>query len=210
MVKIIDAAKRLRFYLRVLHACCAEQVPDKYITRRRCKGIKDGQNLDLEKSTGKEHMGCSSIWKMQIMRKMNSIITGSQMNKNARAHCEKYFIELKELIEFIVGSIYCDEDGQRKDLNSLPNVLNPPGSRQKRGKNKIFKSIVEKKCEQITLLTLNLSSSGPHVQHLVGEGSFPSMCFQLTYYFHPSNDSFGKTKRDGTLEQEMSVSTIVI
>ncbi|KAJ8429925.1 hypothetical protein Cgig2_017975 [Carnegiea gigantea] len=36
----------------------------------------------------------------QMMRKTNSIIIASQMNKNARAHCENYFMELKELIEF--------------------------------------------------------------------------------------------------------------
>ncbi|KAJ8434109.1 hypothetical protein Cgig2_024227 [Carnegiea gigantea] len=63
--------------LRVLHACYLEQVSDKYITRRWCKGIKDGQNLDLGKSTDKEHMGCFSVWKMQMMRKTNSIITAS-------------------------------------------------------------------------------------------------------------------------------------
>jgi len=98
----------------VLHACCVEQVPDKYITRRWCKGIKDGQNLDLGKSTGKEDTGCSSVWKMQMMRKMNSIITASQMIKNVRARCEKYVMELKELIEFDVGSIHCDADGQER------------------------------------------------------------------------------------------------
>ncbi|KAJ8440394.1 LOW QUALITY PROTEIN: hypothetical protein Cgig2_019383 [Carnegiea gigantea] len=193
--------------LRMLHARCVEQVPDQYISKRWCKGI-DGQNLDFKKSTGKEHMGCSSVWKMQTLRKMNSTITASQMNKNVRAQCEKYFMELKELIEFDVGSIHCDEDGQGKDLNSLPNVLNPPGSHQKGVRNKTFKSAIENKCDQrktkklsktyvgssttplqIILSTFNLSSSGLHVQHLVGEGSFPSERFHLTYYFHSSNDS---------------------
>ena len=63
---------------------------------------------------------------MQMLRKMNSIITISQRNKNARAYCEKYFMEFKELVEFDVGSIHCDEDGQEKVLNSLLNVINPP------------------------------------------------------------------------------------
>ncbi|KAJ8419803.1 hypothetical protein Cgig2_032135 [Carnegiea gigantea] len=49
---------------RVLHACCVNQVPDKYINQRWCRGIKDGQNLDLGISTGKEPMVCSSVWKM--------------------------------------------------------------------------------------------------------------------------------------------------
>ena len=52
------------YCLRVLHACCVEQVPDQYIIRRWCKGIKDGQNLELVSPTGKEHVGCSSVWKM--------------------------------------------------------------------------------------------------------------------------------------------------
>ena len=69
------------------------------------------------------------------------------MNKNARAHCEKYFVELKELIEIDLSSIHCDEDGQGKDLNSLPNVLNPSESHQERVRNKRFKTIFEKKCK---------------------------------------------------------------
>ena len=47
--------------LRVLHACCVEQVSDKYITRRWCKGIKDGQMLDSGNSVGKEPMAYSSV-----------------------------------------------------------------------------------------------------------------------------------------------------
>ncbi|KAJ8440471.1 hypothetical protein Cgig2_013630 [Carnegiea gigantea] len=65
-----------------------DEVFDQYIIRRWCKGIKDGQTLNLGTSNGKENVGCSSVWRMQMMRKMNSIITASQMNKNARAHCE--------------------------------------------------------------------------------------------------------------------------
>ncbi|KAJ8420930.1 hypothetical protein Cgig2_017126 [Carnegiea gigantea] len=149
-----------------------------------------------------------------MMRKMNSIITASQMNKNARAHCEQYCMELKKVIEFDVGSIHIDEDGQGKDSNSLPNVLNPPRSHQKGVRNKRLKSMVEKKCDQlkrrkskkllktdvgsssaqsqhISLPTFNLSSSLSHVQHHVGEGSFPSLFFHSSYYSHPSNISTG-------------------
>ena len=103
--------------LRVLHPCCVNQVPDKYINKRWCKGIKDGQNLDVWISNGKEPMVCSSVWKMQMMRKMNSLITASQSNFNAMAHCEKYYTELKKLIEFDVGSIHCEQDGQEKNLD---------------------------------------------------------------------------------------------
>ncbi|KAJ8433025.1 hypothetical protein Cgig2_015452 [Carnegiea gigantea] len=77
--------------------------------------VKDGQTLNLGTSNGKENVGCSSVWRMQMMRKMNSIITASQMNKNARAHCEQYCMELKKAIEFDVDSIHIDEDGQGKD-----------------------------------------------------------------------------------------------
>ncbi|KAJ8436328.1 hypothetical protein Cgig2_005252 [Carnegiea gigantea] len=101
--------------------------------------------------------------------------------------------------------------GQGKDSNSLPNVLNPPGSHHKGVRNKRFKSTVEKKCDQfkrrkstkllktdvgsslapphISLLTLNLSSSASHVQHHVG--SFPSSYFHPSYYSHPSNIGTG-------------------
>ncbi|KAJ8422903.1 hypothetical protein Cgig2_026424 [Carnegiea gigantea] len=147
---------------------------------------------------------------MQMLRKMNLIITASQMNKNARAHCEKSFLELKELVEFDVGSIHCDEHGNVKVWNSLPNVLNPPGSRQKGVRNKRFESI-ERKCDQvkrrkskklskndvgsstspskITLPTFNHLSLVPHDQHRMGEGSFPLPSFHPTYYFHSANSS---------------------
>ncbi|KAJ8434606.1 hypothetical protein Cgig2_025032 [Carnegiea gigantea] len=55
---------------------------------------------------------------MQMIRKMNLLITASQMNMNTRAHCEKYFIERKKLIELDVRSIHCEENGQGKSLNS--------------------------------------------------------------------------------------------
>lgn len=135
--------------LRVLHACCVEHVPDRYIIRRWCMGIKDGHSLELGSLTSAHNVGCSSVWKMQMLRKMNLVITASQMNKNARAHCEKAFLELKELAEFDVGSINCDEDGNLKVMNSVPNVLNSPGSRQKGVRNKRLKSIVERKCDEV-------------------------------------------------------------
>ncbi|KAJ8424456.1 hypothetical protein Cgig2_016223 [Carnegiea gigantea] len=199
---------------RVLHACCVEQVPDQYINKRWYKGIKDGQNLDSGKSVGKKPMVCSSVWKMQVMRKMNSLIAASQMNINARAHCEKYFTELKKLIEF-------------------DNVLNPPGSCQKGVRNKRFRSIVEKKCDQvkqrksnklsmndvasstatpqndlsfpsvpsyigtsysqmlrlIIVFPFNLPSTSLHIQHFGDKGACPLMSFHPTYYLDPSNGS---------------------
>ncbi|KAJ8419804.1 hypothetical protein Cgig2_006311 [Carnegiea gigantea] len=141
-----------------------------------------------------------------MMRKMNSFITASQSNLNARAHCEKYLTEFKKLIEF-------------------DNVLNPPSSCQKGVRNKRFKSIVEKKYDQvkrrtskkmamndvacststpqaffiwfdassyfkifsITLPTFNIPSTAPHVQQLGDQGAFPMLSSQLTYYFDPSN-----------------------
>ena len=50
--------------LRVLYVYCVEHVPDRYIIKRWCKGIKDGHNLKLGSSTGKDYVGCSYIWKM--------------------------------------------------------------------------------------------------------------------------------------------------
>ncbi|KAJ8437677.1 LOW QUALITY PROTEIN: hypothetical protein Cgig2_028615 [Carnegiea gigantea] len=102
-----------------------------------------------------------------------------------------------------------EEGGHEKVLNSLPNVLNPPGSRQKGVRNKRFKSIIERKCDQvkrrkskklskndvgssttasqITLPTFNHSSLVPHDQHRVG--SFPLPSFHPTYYFHSANSN---------------------
>ncbi|KAJ8429965.1 hypothetical protein Cgig2_032090 [Carnegiea gigantea] len=97
----------------------------------------------------KEPMVSSSVWKIQMMRKINSLITASQTNMNARVHCEKYFMELKKLIKFDVSSTHYEEDGHGKNINSSQNVLNPHGSHQKGVRNKTFKSIIENKCNQV-------------------------------------------------------------
>ena len=96
-----------------------------------------------------EPMVRSSVWKMQMMRKMNSLIRTSQLNKNVRANCEKYFNALKELVELDMRFICCDEDEHVKNGNSSKDVLNPPRSRQQRVRNKRFESIVENKCDQV-------------------------------------------------------------
>ena len=56
---------------------------------------------------------------------MNSLITTSQLNMNARANYDKYFDKLKEFTEVDVGSIYYDQDWHVKNLSSSQNVLNP-------------------------------------------------------------------------------------
>ena len=62
---------------------------------------------------------------------MNSLITASQLNKNARMNYEKYFNELKELVEVDVGSICWDENEYVENEKSSKDVLNPTESRQK-------------------------------------------------------------------------------
>ncbi|KAJ8420607.1 hypothetical protein Cgig2_028634 [Carnegiea gigantea] len=121
----------------------------------------------------------------------------------------KIFTE--ELPEFDVGSIHCDEDGNVKVLNSLLNVLNPPGSHQKGVRNKRFKSIIGRKCDQVKrrkskLLKNDVGSStvpsqnGPCVSdapshtgmsysQMLQQGSFPLPSFHPTYYFHSANSS---------------------
>ena len=66
-----------------------------------------------------------------MIRKMNSVIVASEQNMNARAKCEKYFNELKELVELDIGSICCDGDENARKENGSNDVLNPVGSRQK-------------------------------------------------------------------------------
>ncbi|KAJ8447043.1 hypothetical protein Cgig2_033612 [Carnegiea gigantea] len=138
--------------------------------------------------------------------------SSSQMNKNARAYCEKAFLELKELVKFDVGSINCDEDGNVKVLNSLPNVLNPPGSRKKGVRNKRFKSIVERKRDEVkrrkskklakndvgsyTAPSQNgpcVSDAPPHTgisySQMLQQGSFHLPSSHPTYYFHSADSS---------------------
>ena len=64
---------------------------------------------------------------------MNSLIITSQLNKNVRTNCEKYFNEFKEFIEVDVGSICCDGDEYDEKEKSSKDVLNPAGPVTKNG-----------------------------------------------------------------------------
>ena len=65
---------------------------------------------------------------------MNSLIIASQMNKHARAHYEKYFNKLKELIGLDVGSIYREEYKQGKKLEFIMEYAKSSWISSKRGK----------------------------------------------------------------------------
>ena len=66
-----------------------------------------------------------------MTKKINSLIIASQLNKNTRANCEKYFNELKDLVKVNVRSICCDRDEHVGNEKSSKDVLNPSESRQK-------------------------------------------------------------------------------
>ncbi|KAJ8432304.1 hypothetical protein Cgig2_019233 [Carnegiea gigantea] len=51
-------------------------------------------------------------------RKMNALLTASEMNKEGRLLCEEYFSKLKELIEVELGSVYVEGDVQQDGPSS--------------------------------------------------------------------------------------------
>ncbi|KAJ8443106.1 hypothetical protein Cgig2_030874 [Carnegiea gigantea] len=131
-----------------------------------------------------------------MMRKMNSLITTSQSNINARAHCEKYFTELKKLIKFDVGR------WPREEFEFATECLNPPSSRQKGVRNKRLKSIVEKKCDHVKrrkskkiamndelYFSSGPSSYGTSYSQMMRQGFVPPLSFHPTYFFHSANNS---------------------
>ncbi|KAJ8452000.1 hypothetical protein Cgig2_016581 [Carnegiea gigantea] len=141
-------------------ACNYEEVQEKYLQKRWCKTIEECQSSELIVGNArKEDIQCSSIWKMQMIRKMNTLITASQMNTQARVHYEEYFNKLKELVEQEVGSIYVEENVASKQMDSSRKILNPVGSKPKGERNKRKKSIVEKKCKQAKSKKRDLKSS---------------------------------------------------
>ncbi|KAJ8433617.1 hypothetical protein Cgig2_023556 [Carnegiea gigantea] len=56
----------------------------------------------------KDTMVCSSAWRMQMGRKMNALLTTSQMNREARLLCEEYFSKFKKLIKVEVESVHIE------------------------------------------------------------------------------------------------------
>ncbi|KAJ8430390.1 hypothetical protein Cgig2_032129 [Carnegiea gigantea] len=85
---------------------------------------------------------------MQMGRKMNALLTASQMNREVRLLCEEYFSKLKELIEVEVGLVHVEGDAQQDGPSSAKRILNPPRSQEKGQQNKRLKSTSEKKCNQ--------------------------------------------------------------
>ena len=79
-----------------------------------------------------------------MIRKVNTLITTSQMNTQARAHCEEYFNKLKELVEQEVGSIDVEENVVSKQVDSSRKILNPVGSKPKGERNKKKKASLKK------------------------------------------------------------------
>ena len=49
-------------------------------------------------------------------RKMNALLTASQINRDVRLLCEEYFSKLQELVEVEVGSIYVEVNVQQDSL----------------------------------------------------------------------------------------------
>ncbi|KAJ8443243.1 hypothetical protein Cgig2_010138 [Carnegiea gigantea] len=119
MVKITNVPRVI-----VMHTCCVQKVPDRYIMKKWSKGIKEIQSNELIVEGGmKDTAVCSSVWRMQMGRKMNALLTASQMNKEARLLCEEYFSKLQELIEVEVGSVYVEGDVQQDGSSSAKIVI---------------------------------------------------------------------------------------
>ncbi|KAJ8425774.1 hypothetical protein Cgig2_014888 [Carnegiea gigantea] len=91
---------------RVSGVSCLEESWDRYILKRWSKDAKDSQSNELTvEDSMKDTAVCSSVWRMQMGRKLNALVTASQMNREARILCEDYFSRLKELIEVEVGRL---------------------------------------------------------------------------------------------------------
>ncbi|KAJ8438669.1 hypothetical protein Cgig2_031634 [Carnegiea gigantea] len=123
------------------------------------KDARDSQSNELIVEDGmKDTAVCSSVWRMQMGRRLNALVTASQMNREARILCEDYFSKLKELIEVEVWSVYAEDDIHQNGSSSAMSVLNPPGSWEKGQQNKRLKSTSEKKCNQAKARKKKLST----------------------------------------------------
>ncbi|KAJ8422112.1 hypothetical protein Cgig2_011155 [Carnegiea gigantea] len=100
-----------------------------YIMKKWRKGIKVIQSNELIIEDGmKDTAVCPLVWRMQMDRKINVLLTTNQMNREARLLCEEYFSKLKELIEVEVGSAYLEDNVQQDDPMSAKSILNPPAT----------------------------------------------------------------------------------
>ncbi|KAJ8437481.1 hypothetical protein Cgig2_002982 [Carnegiea gigantea] len=50
---------------------------------------------------------------------MNTLLTASQMNREAKMLCDKYFSKLKELVDVECGSVYGEDNVQQDGLSSV-------------------------------------------------------------------------------------------
>ncbi|KAJ8430473.1 hypothetical protein Cgig2_003055 [Carnegiea gigantea] len=128
---------------------CVQKVSDKYIMKRWSKSVKESQSNKLIVEDGAKDTTVCSFWRMQMGRKMNALLTASQMNREARLFCEEYFRKLKELVIAELWSVYVEDNVQQDCLSSATSVLNPPRSQEK-ATNLERKKAIEVILENIT------------------------------------------------------------
>jgi len=82
--------------LRVMHTYCIWKVLDGYIMKKWRTCVKEIQGNKLIINDGmKDTAVCSSVWRMQMGRKMNALLTTNHMNRETRLLCEEYLSKLK-------------------------------------------------------------------------------------------------------------------
>ncbi|KAJ8435901.1 hypothetical protein Cgig2_010258 [Carnegiea gigantea] len=71
-----------------------------YMMKRWSKGVKEIQSNELIVENGMKDIAvCSLVQRIQMGRKMNALLTASQMNREARLICDECFSKLKDLSE---------------------------------------------------------------------------------------------------------------
>lgn len=133
--------------LRVYDLNCVEVMPTKYMTPRWTKSIRPQE--DLENTTKKGVSTPPAVWRTQMKRKYNSVISASAENEEARKIIEDNLTQVKQQIqnEGLVVSESEDDQNQDVEEHHIDNetvVLNPKKSRQKGESNIRRKSTTEK------------------------------------------------------------------
>jgi len=91
----------------------------------RCKGIKESQSNEfIVENSIDNSLVCAAMWRMQMGRKMNELLTASQMKTDTRVFSKQYFGKLKELVKVRARSVYIEKNVPEDGLSSVESIFN--------------------------------------------------------------------------------------
>ncbi|CAH9068262.1 unnamed protein product [Cuscuta europaea] len=170
--------------LRIYNVHCVKCIPQVYILSRWTKAAIL-PNVNLSVTHGTDIMSGKiledSVWRVQMTRKFNSVLSASAAFPEARRVCDQGYESIKHFLDAQRDASVVDESASRT-------ILDPPRSRSKGQRNTRKRSIVEKQCKIVKARrskSQNVASNSKAVAQSVVQDTVNFMVPQGYVLAHP-------------------------